>query len=841
MATNPFAQFVQQPQVNPFARFAETPAGMRAVEAGEIPTESGFVMLPETEPQRGVGQRILGAATAPLDVALTLGSAAGRGLAAAPYGLVRGRGVTPQGQAAAAEMLGGVRQPQTPEGRAAMEAVAPALSALPPVIGTAPAVMGAGLPAAQQAGRIAGQEAGLVRGAIDTARSARAEQTALQRSAADWQRAPQIEAAQRAVELNITLNPATSNPTLGNRARSALAGNRDVNAIFVKQNAPKWTELAKRDMGLSLQTTLNAKGFEEARNAVSGPYEQLRRMGAMRADNEIRMQLENLRVEQAAIGGEAGARRVNRLVDEAVGKIDAGIDGSRLLESIRQLRRDAQAIRNAQKLGQAPSPERIAEAEAKLKIAASLENLAENNIFDPRFKDEFRQARTAMAKTYAYEDATNFNTGQVDPMAIARLTQQDNALTGIIADIGAIAGNFPEIASSAPPSTLLQRAGTHLTRSGIGGTIGAGLGAVTPVGPIAGGVVGAGAAELYTGLRARKMATPEYQRRFAAPEDRRIFPTPEPEPVNALVPYVAPQNVLMPEAGAFVMGGQPQVLRRTAEGAFVPPTKPAATTRQTPTARFVGPEQGPPQLPAPSAEATMSTLRAEDVRRAGVSRAVGREAEAQQAAAEAAARRPATGEVILDFDPVTGRFREASQGLKGATPETFRNFGSDLASAAEKVARDQKFNLTASEKVAWERTKVDLADVAPGFKALDEKAIAAKMQDREWVQSTIKSARERDQALARKEALLAEQLANRDNLRLLARDIERKNKELADIRESRARMMGALEALEEKLRSGRPNVSQAQGPKTRAAQAAANPGRVNALMPDGQNRNALNK
>jgi hypothetical protein len=532
---------------------------------------------------------------------------------------------------------------------------------------------------------------------------------------------------------------------------------------------------------------------------------------------------------------------VNRLVDEAVGKIDAGIDGSRLLESIRQLRRDAQAIRNAQKLGQAPSPERIAEAEAKLKIAASLENLAENNIFDPRFKDDFRQARAAMAKTYAYEDATDFNTGQVDPIAIARLTQRDNALTGIIADIGAIAGNFPEIASSAPPSTLLQRAGTHLTRSGIGGTIGAGLGAVTPVGPIAGGVVGAGAAELYTGLRARKMATPEYQRRFAAPEDRRIFPTPEPEPVNALVPYVAPQNVLMPEAGAFVMGGQPQVLRRTAEGAFVPPTKPAATTRQTPTARFVGPEQGPPQLPAPSAEATMSTLRAEDVRRAGVSRAVGREAEAQQAAAEAAARRPATGEVILDFDPVTGRFRESSQGLKGATPETFRDFGSDLASAAEKVARDQKFNLTASEKVAWERTKVDLADVAPGFKALDEKAIAAKMQDREWVQSTIKSARERDQALARKEALLAEQLANRDNLRLLARDIERKNKELADIRESRARMMGALEALEERLRPGRPQVLGGQGPKTRAAKAEASRGGVNALMPDGQNRNALNK
>jgi hypothetical protein len=519
------------------------------------------------------------------------------------------------------------------------------------------------------------------------------------------------------------------------------------------------------------------------------------------------MQLENLRVEQAAIGGEAGARRVNKLVDEAVGKIDAGIDGNRLLESIRQLRRDAQAIRNAQKMGQAPSPERIAEAEAKLKIAASLENLAENNIFDPRFKDEFRQARTAMAKTYAYEDATNFNTGQVDPITIARLTQQDNALTGIIADIGAIAGNFPEIASSAPPSTLLQRAGTHLTRSGIGGTIGAGIGAMTPIGPIAGGVAGAGAAELYTGLRARKMATPEYQRRFAAPEDRRIFPT----QVNELAPPTPGTPALYDWRNALMTEGEMPYRPNWVYG------------QPEPNVRTVRPEGGPPALPAPSPESTLGTLRAEDVRRAGVSRAIGQEAEARQAAAEAAARRPTSGEVVLDLDPVTGRLREASQGLKGATPETFQNFGSSLQSAAAKVTEGRKFDLTAAEKVAWERTKVDLAEVAPGMRALDDKAIAGKMMDRAWVDSAIQKAREKTAAFAQIEAK--------------AKDAQSKRKAAAD----RERMQDLLETLEEQFRAGRPNVSQAQGPKTRAAQAAANPGRVNALMPDGQNRNTLNK
>jgi hypothetical protein len=786
---------------------ASPPPGMRAVRPGEIPTESGFYPVPPEEPRRTFGQRVLGAAAAPLDVAATLVSGAGRAAATLPYALATGRGIEPSFR----ELQAGVRQPQTPEGRAVLEAAAPMLEALPPVIGAAPAVSGVAAPGARQAGRIAAQEAGLAAQPIIAARAAQRERTALQRSAADWQRAPQIEAANRAVELGIALNPAQSNPTLGNRARSTLAGNRDVNSALAKQNQPKWTELAKRDMGINIQTPLNASAFEEARKAVSGPYDQLRRMGTMSADDSIRSQLEGLRVEQAAIGGELGAKRVNKLIDEAQKKVGSGLDGGQLLDSVRQLRRDAQAIRNAQKVGQAPSPERIAEAEAKLQIANVLENMAENNIFDPKFKQEFRQSRAALAKTYAYEDATDFNTGMVDPMAIARLTQRDNALTGIIADIGAIAGNFPDIASSAAPSTMAQKVAPHLTRSGIGGTIGAGLGAVTPLGPIGGGVLGAAGAELFTGLQARRMLTPEYQRRFAAPQDRRIFPTPEQPPANALVPYVAPQNVLAPEAGAFVMGGgQPQVLRRTAEGAFVPPTPPSSP-QQPPSARFVGPQAGPPALPAPSAEATMGTLRAEDARRAGVSRAIGQEAEARQAAAEAAARRPAAREVMLEIDPVTKRLREASQGIRGATPETFSDYGSSLASAATKVTEGKKFDLTAAEKVAWERTKVDLAEVAPGMKALTDKAIAEKMMDRQWVADAVRKAREKADGFAKIEAA--------------AKDAQARRQAAAN----KERMLDLLETLEEKFRAPRPDVSMAQGPKTRAAKAAANPGQVNNL------------
>ena len=210
----------------------------------------------------------------------------------------------------------------------------------------------------------------------------------------------------------------------------------------------------------------------------------------------------------------------------------------------------------------------------------------------------------------------------------------------------------------------------------------------------------------------------------------------------------------------------------------------------------------------------MATLRAEDVRRAGVSRTIGKEAEARQAAAEAAARRPASGEVMLELDPVTGRLREASQGIKGATPETFQNYGASLASAVDKVTAGKRFDLTAAEKVAWERTKVDLAEVAPGFKSLSDKAIAEKMLDRQWVESAVVKAREK--------AAAYEQIAAR------AKDAQARRDAIAN----RERMLDTLDALEERLRAPRPIELGGQGPKTRAA-------KRNALAPESESTNAL--
>jgi hypothetical protein len=418
--------------------------------------------------------------------------------------------------------------------------------------------------------------------------------------------------------------------------------------------------------------------------------------------------------------------------------------------------------------------------------------MIESNISNPKLLTQFRDARQKMARTYAYENATDFNTGLVDTKKLSRITAKDNALTGDIKSLGVIAGNFPDVFS--PKVSTPLGAMASLGRTGFAGTLG-GLGGYTLggyTGAAAGSLLGAAAGEIAQRLAANRLASPEYQAGLSI-RDRRI-------PVNELAPPLAPP---IPRERALVPyePEQNQTVLMRGEGPYQPnfvfvPTPPGVPPQPIVT--------GVPQpqnrlLAAPSSASTLNALRAEDARRAQVSRELGTQAEARQAAAEAATRQPTRGEVVLELDPTTGRLRTTSQGIKGATPETFQNFGASLESAAQKVSAGRAFDMTAAEKVAWNRTKVDLADVQPGFKSLDDKAIASKMMDREWVQDAISKAREKAAAF--------EQIETRARTEQARREAAAK----------RERMMDLAEDLEDQLRLT-PKQKVGQGPKTREAQ-----------------------
>jgi hypothetical protein len=182
-------------------------------------------------------------------------------------------------------------------------------------------------------------------------------------------------------------------------------------------------------------------------------------------------------------------------------------------------------------------------------------------------------------------------------------------------------------------------------------------------------------------------------------------------------------------------------------------------------------------------------------------RAAGQQAEtqaAQQAAAQG--RAPTSGGVAFELDPITGRLREVSQGMKGATPDVMQNYGSSLESAVNKVSAGKAFDLTAEERIAFNRTKVDLAEVNSSYSKLSDKQITERMMDRQWVANAIQKARE--------QAMAFEQIAAK------AESEQAKFTAMAQ----RQRMMDLADSMEEQMRMGRPDTSRKQqGPKTREA------------------------
>jgi hypothetical protein len=284
-------------------------------------------------------------------------------------------------------------------------------------------------------------------------------------------------------------------------------------------------------------------------------------------------------------------------------------------------------------------------------------------------------------------------------------------------------------------------------------------------------------------------------------------------PVNALRPVEPgasnlamfnPQSAVLPPEYTpnFIMPGQPQQPRSAYEAA-----QQALREEGLRRTGSLGPDMQPagvpPQLPMPGAEGPAQARGYEYAR----DRAA---AEAAAAAAGAGPRQPAAGGMIYELDPFTNKLRPVDQGVKGATPETFVNYGSALESAVGKVMRGERPTMTAEEMIAWKKTRVDLAAADPGYAKLSDKTITEKMMDRKWVNDTIQKARDQAKAF--------EEIAAR------AKDAQAKRDAIA----KRDQLMDLLETLESKYAQPRPTPSP-QGPKTREA-------KRNALAPKSENQ-----
>ncbi len=604
-----------------------------------------------------------------------------------------------------------------------------------------------------------------------------------------------IETAQKATDMGLALNPAKSNPTIANRAKGVLIGNADVNTSISRVNELRLSEIVKGELGLPRTIKkLDKAAYNTAREQLSAPYNAIKAIPALTDDAGTAVQqLRNLQSDPL-IGGKNADKKITGLINEAIDTVNAGRSGKHILENVEQLRQDANNI-----YGSLQRPDRIERsvADASKGIANVLEGLIDQNlnrVGNTTLLRDFQAARQRMAQTYAYEKATDFNTGRVDPFVVAKITRGDNTFTGRLADLGQVAGMFPEAFAGGTPASFARR---HLTRSGPAGTTGFALGLLAGE-PFVGGIIGAGLGELGGMVGAKRIASRKYQEANAVPTDYRplreakgyinnnLASIVQPAQVNTLpVPFVSQGSVITSAEAPNWVFGRPDI---------------------TPPTINVGIPQGAPQLTAPSADATLRTVAQQRAYDLAKERRAGMLAERAAAAQEQAGKVPTPGGTVYDLDPISGKLRPAQPSGAGLVWRPER-LGENVTSAVDKITSGQAFRMSAVEKVAWDKTKVDLAAIEPRFNTLSDKAINSKIMDRQWVADAITKAR--DQAVAF------------DEITKRATDAQKIH--VAAV--NRQKMLDLAEFLGETLRA-RPVGKSSQGPKTRAAQ------RLNQLAPE---------
>jgi len=777
MAANPFDQFDTVQTANPFDQFDAAPM---TTGVGAIP---GQRSISKAEAPISMRDRIMGIIETP--AVLAGGMAAG---VAAPVAAMYGELTSPAkqgspearaaGEALAAKAREQFYQPRTQTSQQIMNALAPVMEAGGAIPSVNALQMGqAAGPAMRAVGDVRGSQMGQF--AARNERVAAPAQAALQaeRVAESTRNAPKIEAAQAARKYDIAVNPADANPTKGNKIKAVLAGNKGLDAQFSLDNIQKFNAAAAKEMGLSENTPLTKPAFTEARNLASGPYRAVEQLPVLEAPTELLGKIEKLKGDPSLIGGATANAEIAKLVDDAQAHVSAGMAGDQILKNIRQMRSKAQRAYKAA----GATPDQIDVADARMGIANALEDLIDSNIQDPKLLSDFRKARVAMAKTYAYEAATDLNTGNLDPQAIAKITAASNELTGTIADIGKIAGNFPSVSQG---TNVSYSALPTLTRSGLGGSVGYALGSTVGM-PLQGSIAGAGIGGLAGRIAAKRMGTPEYQAANAVPTDYRpqvnnLRPADINYSPNQLVPYDFSQATT--EAPNFVL----------------------RPNEYPPKATFVGPDTSVPQLGMSEGPVggQIGALRAEDARVRNLQAQQDIQAQAQAEAAAAAARQPTKGAVELQINPLTGGV-EIAKGVKGATPAILESANKAAVSAAEKIRAGQAFNLTPEERIQWNKSWLESMPVDQGemvFGKLSKQQIADKIQDREFAARSVEKAREK--------ARMFDEIAQRQQNEQVRRDAMIKREQMLDL----------AAMLEDNMRAPRPVSSGGQGPKTRAFQ-----------------------
>ncbi len=377
------------------------------------------------------------------------------------------------------------------------------------------------------------------------------------------QNQPKIDAAVQARRLGVVVDPAEVNPTLKNIAGTEFARPEILDVKAAKINLPIVQNILRNEAGIE-GNVLTGETLQAARDVLSKPYNEVRKLGALQANTDVAAQLRSS-TPKPIVGLEKQTKEASKSIEKVAADIEAGnLSASDAVDAIRAYRDKANNWYKIAEKGDAKrNPQEMAKAYQS--VANTLESLIEANIpADSKLLNEFKSARKNLAKNYAVEALINKESGIPDLSKLSSARFADAPLSGDLAALRQIQANFPEATAAVNKYGALLP--STINRSSVGGTAGAAASMAAGGAPVTGGVLGAVTSVLGGRFVGNKMLTPEYQAKNLFPNVPRVatpeaaVPTSRIVPINKDIPYSGLPNLGEPPVipGSWREGLQPK-------------------------------------------------------------------------------------------------------------------------------------------------------------------------------------------------------------------------------------------------------------------------------------------
>ncbi len=270
-----------------------------------------------------------------------------------------------------------------------------------------------------------------------------AQKVAAGRATARTANAGKDVAAQNALQAGYTLPPTEVNPSGLNSLLEGLSGKIKTSQSASQKNQPITNTLAKRELGLPSDAPITLDALKTLRASAGQAYDAVGQAGVITPTPAYAQALDSITASaKTASAGFPGAK-ANPLIAEIESLKSPQFDASAAVAKIKSLRADADKayVSGDKELGKA------------LKSGAgALEDAIETHLMatgaPAELLQNFRNARTTIAKTYSVEKALNPTTGDVSASVLAAQLKRGKPLSNDLRTIAEAGQAFPKATQS---------------------------------------------------------------------------------------------------------------------------------------------------------------------------------------------------------------------------------------------------------------------------------------------------------------------------------------------------------------------------------------------------------